>query len=168
MPQNVEIKARLKDSGQFYKLAESLSDTRAEILLQEDVFFNVTKGRLKLRIFHAEAGDLIYYERPDTEGPKTSSYSISKTSDPAQLREVLSQALGVLGIVKKKRTLFLTGQTRIHFDEVEELGYFMELEVVLKEGQTSSSGEKIARDLMTKLNIEETDLIDRAYIDLMD
>ncbi|KAB7502397.1 hypothetical protein Anas_13558 [Armadillidium nasatum] len=83
------------------------------------------------------------------------------------LKDLLSEALGVAGKVVKKRTLYLIGQTRIHVDEVESLGNFMEFEVVLKEEQNPEEGEAIARDLMKKFNIQEKDLIDRAYVDLL-
>lgn len=167
MPHNVEIKAGVRNPEQFVVLAEQISDTPAEIIFQEDIFYRIEKGRLKLRIFSQNAGELIYYERPDNRGPKTSHYFISKTDDPTQLNQTLKHALGIRGIVRKKRTLFLSGQTRIHFDEVEGLGIYMELEVVLKEGQPFEDGERIAGDLMKDLQIDEADLIEGAYIDLV-
>lgn len=42
---------------------------------------------------------------------------------------ILSSALGVVGIVKKTRHVFIVGRTRIHIDNVENLGNFIELEV---------------------------------------
>ena len=46
-------------------------------------------------------------------------------------QETLGEALGVKGRVKKTRLLYMVGQTRVHVDEVEGLGNFMELEVSL-------------------------------------
>lgn len=78
--------------------------------------------------------ELIYYDRPDTEGPKLSSYEKSPipSGSVPSLDAVLTQALGVSGMVKKTRHLFLVGQTRVHVDQVEGLGDFMELEVIPK------------------------------------
>lgn len=45
------------------------------------------------------------------------------------IQAVLSDALGVKGEVRKERRLFMIGQTRVHLDQVEGLGHFMELEV---------------------------------------
>lgn len=85
--------------------------------------------------FQDGSSDLIYYERDDKEGPKLSTYDKvtvpSNTTD--QLNSVLRMALGDKGIVKKKRQLFMHGQTRIHVDSVEGLGDFMELEVFSNE-----------------------------------
>ena len=111
---------------------------------------------------------MVYYERADVAGPKKSDYFIAETSDPEVLKAVLSKALGVRGVVRKKRRLYLVGQTRIHIDEVEGLGAFLELEVVLRRGESVEYGQKIAEDLMAKLGIKPGDLIDGAYIDLLE
>lgn len=72
----------------------------------------------------------MYYLRPDVTGPKTCFYKKFSFSDNINdLHEILSDALGQNGIVKKIRRLFMVGQTRIHVDSVEGLGDFMELEV---------------------------------------
>jgi adenylate cyclase class IV len=166
MARNVEIKARLNDPVQFRRIVEKLGD-RQETLQQEDTFFASPRGRLKLRCVANEAAELIYYERPDDTGPRQSCYWISKTPDPDGLLLTLGNALGIVGVVRKTRELFLVGQTRIHLDNVEGLGMFAELEVVLQAGQTAEEGASIATDLMQKLGINKSDLIAGAYIDLL-
>jgi predicted adenylyl cyclase CyaB len=168
MPANIEIKARASDFAGLRKRTEALSDTPAQVIPQEDTFFNTSKGRLKLRQLAPDHGQLVYYERTDASGPKRSNYSIFETSDPDSLKTALSLALGVRGVVRKKRTLFLVGQTRVHLDEVEGLGDFMELEVVLHPGQSDAEGQAIARDLMTRLGVAENDLLESAYMDLLE
>lgn len=168
MPANIEIKARASDFASLRKRAEALSDTPAQVIPQEDTFFNTSKGRLKLRQLAPDHGQLVYYERTDDSGPKRSNYSIFETSDPDNLKTALSLALGVRGVVRKKRTLYLVGQTRVHLDEVEGLGDFMELEVVLRPGQSDAEGQAIARDLMTRLGVAENDLLESAYMDLLE
>ncbi|MCK5852521.1 class IV adenylate cyclase, partial [bacterium] len=80
-----------------------------------------------------------------------SSYLIYETSKPDELRNLLATSLGEIITVKKKRELYITGQTRIHLDEVDELGTFMELEVVLRPDQSPEDGQIIASELMEKL-----------------
>ncbi|KAG8576514.1 hypothetical protein GDO81_009889 [Engystomops pustulosus] len=82
MPRNVEIKAKINDWESSLKICQQLSGSSGEKILQRDVFFNTTKGRLKLRDFQDGNGQLIYYVRPDQLGPKLSNYSISNTADP--------------------------------------------------------------------------------------
>lgn len=165
MPSNIEIKARVKDPARFRRVAEGLS-TRQETLYQEDTFFASPSGRLKLRCFPDGSGELIYYERVDQEGPKQSRYWISRTQDPRGLHLTLSNALGAIGVVRKTRQVFMVGDTRVHLDQVDGLGVFAELEVVLQTGQTVEEGTSIATELMQTLGIEKADLIEGAYLDL--
>ncbi|XP_029283883.1 uncharacterized protein LOC115006017 isoform X2 [Cottoperca gobio] len=167
MPSNVEIKAKVSDPTQFAKKAAKLSQSEGTIIRQHDTFFNCSQGRLKLRDFMNESGQLIFYERPDTDGPKLSRYSISPTSDPPSLRTVLSDALGVKGEVRKERLLFLIGQTRVHLDAVEGLGNYMELEVVMRPEQTVEDGQQVAEGLMEKLGVSQESLVTGAYVDLL-
>ena len=69
--------------------------------------------------------------------------------------------------MRKHRTLYLVGRTRIHLDRVESLGHFLELEVVLAEGESPDAGVKEARALMTALGLADDQLIDGAYVDLL-
>jgi predicted adenylyl cyclase CyaB len=91
-----------------------------------------------------------------------------ETSSPSALKDALAAALGVRGIVRKTRSLYLVGQTRLHVDEVEGLGQFMELEVVLRPEQNDAEGQAIADDLMVKLGVAESDLLEGAYMDLLE
>jgi predicted adenylyl cyclase CyaB len=168
MPVNIEIKARVDDFDALKVRAESLSDSPVKVILQEDTFFKTERGRLKLRVQAPDLGYLIYYERPDQDGPKRSDYRLSKTDEPENLKIALSLALGVRGVVRKTRYLYMSGQTRIHLDEVEGLGHFMELEVVMREGQSDAEGQAIAEDLMRKLGVREEALIEGAYMDMIE
>ncbi|MCK4283357.1 MAG: class IV adenylate cyclase [Candidatus Brocadiae bacterium] len=166
MRRNVEVKARVADLSAIRRRAEALSDGPCEVLDQDDTFFRVPEGRLKLRVLGSGRAELITYRRADRAGPGESHYLIASADRPAALREVLSSALGAIGTVRKRRTVFRAGQVRIHLDEVEGLGDFVELEVVLREGQPVDQGKKIARSFMEKLGICEADLVEGAYLDL--
>lgn len=168
MPANIEIKARARNFAEIKSRAEKLSDTPVEIIPQEDTFFHVDKGRLKLRDLGAGRGQLIFYQRPNQDGPKRSDYHIALTSDPENLKRVLELAYGIRGVVKKTRYLYLAGQTRVHLDDVQGLGHFMELEVVMRDGQSDVEGQAIAEDLMQKLGVQKSDLLEGAYMDLME
>jgi len=165
MPVNIEIKARAGDWEKQFAAARSLAD-KSEELLQEDVFFTCSGGRLKLRVVQGGASYLIFYRRSDQKGPKNSVYYPSPVKDPGSMKALLGAALGFGKTVKKKRTLFLAGQTRIHFDEVEGLGRFIELEVCMKEQQPPAEGEVIVKTFMERLGIAEKDLLAGAYADM--
>jgi predicted adenylyl cyclase CyaB len=169
MKRNVEIKAKVTELAAVREIVAGLADSGPMELEQEDTFFACPRGRLKLRRFaDGSQAELIYYERPEGSGPKESRYLVRPTADPEGLKDVLSAALDIRGVVRKQRTVYLVGQTRVHLDRVEGLGEFVELEVVLQPQQNSSDGVAIARELMAKLGISQSQLIDGAYLDLLE
>ncbi len=167
MARNIEIKASLDNVGFCLDKAKSLSGTDPEIIKQDDFFFNCDNGRLKLRFFSQQNGVLIFYKRKNDSGPKTSEYFISETKEPGVLLQVLEKSYGIHGRVKKTRKLFLIGRTRVHIDQVENLGNFLELEVVLSENENSNTGITEAYQLMDQFGIKNDNLIDCAYVDLL-
>lgn len=168
MPANIEVKARVHDFAALSARAAKLSDTTVEVIPQVDTFFVMAKGRLKLRELAPDRAQLIYYERPNRDGPKRSDYSLFETRDPKGLRALLARALGVRGTVNKIRHLYMIGQTRVHLDRVADLGDFMELEVALSSGQSDEEGHRVAERLLEELGLDQQDLMDAAYMDLLE
>ena len=167
MARNIEIKAHVADMTALRARAVAIADEGPVEIRQDDTFFACERGRLKLRAFSTDEGELIFYRRMDQQGPKESFYVRTPTPAPDSLREALTLAYGEVGRVRKRRTLFMAGRTRIHLDEVEGLGDFMELEVVLREGERTEDGVREAEALMAKLQVQTSQLIDRAYVDLL-
>ncbi len=167
MARNIEIKARIDSVEAMLTRALALAEDPPQVIEQDDTFFACTNGRLKLRDFGDGSGELIHYERADTEGPTLSEYICAPTADPSALRDALTRGLGVAGRVRKRRLLLLAGQTRIHLDRVEGLGDFLELEVVLREGQSEEEGAVIADALLARLGVAASQRLAGAYLDMM-
>jgi len=167
MARNIEIKARIEGIEVLLPKVVALADKGPIEIFQDDWFFACESGRLKLRVLSNTEGELIFYRRPDQLGPKESFYVISPTGSPDSLRETLSLAYGTIGHVCKHRTLFMIGRTRVHLDRVDELGQFLELEVVLENHETAVSGIAMAQKLMAELGVEPSQLVEGAYIDLL-
>jgi predicted adenylyl cyclase CyaB len=167
MPRNVEIKAKVEDRAALIARIQRIATAGPTEISQDDTFFRCANGRLKLREFGDGTGVLVHYQRSDEAGPKASSYVLSPTAEPDTLRQALSLACGVLGRVRKQRTLYFAGRTRVHVDRVDGLGDFLELEVVLADGEPVEAGMDQARRLMHLLGIGESMLVKGAYMDLM-
>jgi predicted adenylyl cyclase CyaB len=167
MGRNVEIKAWVVDPHDLEARVAAVADRGPTPLVQDDTFFRCDTGRLKLRRFSDGTGELIFYRRPDHDGPKTSVYVISPAASPDTLLEALTLAYGQVGRVFKQRTLYLVGRTRVHLDRVERLGDLMELEVVLADGESEDAGVRDARALMARLGIAADQLVEGAYVDLL-
>jgi predicted adenylyl cyclase CyaB len=164
---NVEIKAHIASVETLLPQVQALADQGPFEILQDDTYFVCSAGKLKLRMFSPERGELIYYERAQELGPKESFYLRVPTATPGDLRELLTLAHGQVGRVQKQRTVFLVGRTRVHLDRVAGLGEFLELEVVLDEKEPSETGVREANQLLTRLSVEPSQLIEGGYLDLM-
>jgi len=167
MARNIEIKARIESIEALAPRVAAIASAGPIEMEQDDTFFRCPSGRLKLRSFSDANGELIFYRRPDQPGPKESCYLCSPTSTPEVLREVLTLAYGQVGRVRKHRTVYLAGRTRIHLDRVEGLGDFLEVEVVLAEGEGAESGVREARALIEVFEVKPAQLVECAYIDLL-
>ena len=167
MPRNIEIKARVDDLAAIGAVAAALADRGPFEIVQDDTFFRCDRGRLKLRSFPDGTGELIFYRRADQRGPKESFYVRVPTSAPDALRDTLALAHGEAGRVRKHRTLFVVGRTRVHLDSVEGLGSFVELEVVMDDGDEAAAAIQEAHDLMGRLGIAPSQLVVGAYVDMM-
>lgn len=167
MARNIEIKARIENVEALATRVAAVADHGPIEIRQDDTFFTCERGRLKLRAFSATEGQLIFYQRPNQQGPKECRYVIAPTAEPEALREALSLAYGQIGRIRKTRTLYLVGRTRVHLDRVDNLGHFLELEVVLSEEDRPEAGVEEAQNLMALLGISPVQLLDGAYVDLL-
>lgn len=163
---NIEIKARVPDLEALAARVAQLATEGPVRLTQDDTFFACANGRLKLRAFDDQTGELIFYQRDDAPGPKPSFYVLAPTAQPQRLRECLTLAYGQVGRVVKERVVYLIGRTRVHLDRVVGLGDFLELEVVLAEGEDAAAGVAEARSLLARLGIASSQLVEGAYLDL--
>jgi adenylate cyclase class IV len=118
-------------------------------LYQTDTYFAVPAGRLKLREIQCggeRSAELIAYDRPDATGPRWSEYHRVPV-DPAQVEPLIAALLatcGLLTVVRKRREVAISGRTRIHLDDVDGLGAFVELETVLADDDDKPAGDELA------------------------
>jgi homotetrameric cytidine deaminase len=164
---NIEIKARDRDPGRTLELALGLGAEDRGDISQRDTYFTRARGRLKLREQGPGEDELIQYRRADEAGARTSSYRRVPAGSAAGLREALDAALGTLVVVEKRRRLLLLDEVRIHLDEVEGLGSFLELEAVAP-ADSDLAGEhaKVAR-LRAELEVDDDALVAESYSDLL-
>ena len=164
---NIELKARCTEFGPVERVLNDMGAGLAATFDQSDTYFRVSHGRLKLRQVGADEGQLIQYTREDVAGPKQSDYQIAHTSDPASMREMLADLLGVWLEVTKRRQIWLWKNVRIHLDEVAGLGSFVELEAVTEEQGVEESTARVEQ-LMQALQIKPADVVAVSYSDLVD
>jgi adenylate cyclase, class 2 len=131
---NIEFKAELRNIDAAREQCRSLAAQFIGIFEQTDTYYRLTDGRLKRRMTNNEPPKWIFYHRPDRIQPRMSSYSIL-TDEQARRRWGVGQLHEWL-TVKKSRELWLLRNVRIHLDQVEQLGTFLELEAIVSDGHS--------------------------------
>jgi len=162
--QLLEFKARVDSLEAVRKKLRYMNARFVGAFHQIDTFFNVPKGRLKLRRVEGKAkGTLIYYEREDIRGPKRSKALIIEVSKPDLFRSFFEQVLGENVVIDKRREIYVYEDTQIHLDAVESLGTFVEFERKSTDfGEDNRSFENLAK----KFEIKNEDRLEGSYSDI--
>jgi homotetrameric cytidine deaminase len=162
---NVELKAVDRDPDTTLAVALAAGAADHGVLVQRDTYFAVASGRLKLRETESAPAQLIAYERPDDPEVRVSRYHLIEVVDPAVALAGLTATLGVRVVVSKRRRLLLWDTVRIHLDDVDRLGRFLELEAVAApDASLRAEREKVDR-LRELLDIRDGDLRAGSYSD---
>jgi len=163
--QNIELKARLADLDAARTTAQAVATKRLGTQHQVDTYFHCRDGRLKLRQIDGLSAQLIWYARADQPGPKASDYRLVPIANPETLKTALTAALGVRGVVEKRREILLVDNVRIHLDEVVGRGFFLEFEAVLGPGVNDAAGRAQLDALANQFGIGPEDLLSGSYGD---
>jgi adenylate cyclase class 2 len=165
---NIEIKAKCFHPEKVEAFLLSNGARFAGLDHQKDTYFHVPSGRLKLRQGNIE-NSLIFYDRPDQQGPKQSDFLLSPVIDGAAQEKLLAKALGIKVIVEKHRKIFFIDNIKFHLDEVPGLGSFVEIEA----GNLSDPSKTIddlraqCDHYMKAFEISNDDLIHHSYSDML-
>jgi len=134
---------------------------------QVDTYFEVPNGRLKLREGVIEQA-LIFYQRTNVAGAKQSDVTLYQHKPDAALKQILTQSLGIKTVVDKKRKIYFIDNVKFHFDRVENLGTFVEVEAIDKDGSIGLDQLKEQCQLYQRvLGIPDGDFIAESYSDLL-
>jgi predicted adenylyl cyclase CyaB len=164
---NIEIKARCHNPQTIRDVLRARHADFRGTDHQIDTYFKVPRGRLKLREGNIENA-LIYYEREDREGPKRSAVTLVPATPGTPLKALLTQALGILMVVEKRRDIYFIGNVKFHMDDVRDLGLFVEIEAIDYDG--SIGGETLraqCHEFLSLLNIQPDQLVALSYSDLL-
>ncbi len=165
---NVEIKARIDSADELRGLLLVKDPRFVGTDHQIDTYFNVQNGRLKLRQGSIEK-HLIFYERPNISGPKTSLVSLFKADKNSDdLLNTLDRALGKKVVVDKHREIYYIGNVKFHIDQVQDLGSFMEIEAMeCPDYPDQQSLQEQCDYYMEYLKVKPENLIHVSYSDLL-
>jgi adenylate cyclase class 2 len=163
LPVNLELKIKIESIESLIEKLKSINAKQNSVLIQKDIYYKTPKGLLKLRIEN-ETKTLIYYNRDEASKNRWSDFNLLKIEDD-NAEEFLSKLFEVEDIVEKERQLFWFNNTRIHLDEVKELGNFLELETLVIDGKADA--EKRFNEIVRLLNLDLSKQIKKSYKNLI-
>lgn len=160
---NIELKATDPDPFASLAVCRTFGAEDHGTIEQRDTYFEVTRGGLKLREEQPGRPHLIQFERASEPQQRESRYRIIEVSDGAALCAALAAAIGIRGVVAKRRHLLLWRSVRIHLDEVEQLGTFIELEAVASPDSDLTHEHRLIAELRDALGITDERLVALGY-----
>ena len=162
---NIEFKAELRDLAAARRQCKVLGGQRIGQLHQTDTYYKLVDGRLKKREAPGEPTEWIYYHRPDRVTPKMSNYAILTEAQAA--RRWGTKGLRTWLTVTKTRELWMIGNVRIHLDEVEGLGRFIEFEAVVSREFDEKACHEAVNTMRTAFAVTMGEPVGTSYSDLL-
>lgn len=167
MPLNYEFKAKTDRLEELEKLLLQKAPRFVGEDHQTDTYFNVPTGRLKLREGNIE-NTLIQYHRSNVAGAKQSDVLLYHHQPDPSLKAVLVASLGIKVVVDKRRRIYFINNVKFHFDTVDALGTFVEVEAIDSDGSIGLEELKRQCAFYTDLfSIQPQDFLAESYSDLL-
>jgi adenylate cyclase, class 2 len=167
MPLNFEFKARTLRLEEQEVVLKAQNPRFVGEDHQVDTYFQVPHGRLKLREGNIENA-LIHYHRTNTAGAKQSDVLLYEHQPAPPLKAILTAALGVKVVVDKRRRIYFIDNVKFHFDRVEGLGTFVEVEAIDRDGSIGVGAlQQQCADYASLLGIGTDDYVAGSYSDLL-
>lgn len=164
---NFEFKAKVESTEQYESKLLGLNPVFKGTDHQIDTYFNVPKGRLKLREGNIE-NSLINYNRENISGSKLSEIILYQHQPDKALKDILILQFGIKTIVDKKRKIYFIDNVKFHFDQVENLGTFIEVEAIdTKEEFTTEELKEQCDTYFRFFGLDKNSLVDKSYSDLL-
>ncbi len=164
---NYEFKASVENLERYEEKLLSLNPIYHGLDHQIDTYFNVPKGRLKLREGNIENA-LINYNRNNIAGAKLSEVILYKHEPAIALKNILSLQFGIKTVVDKKRKIYFIDNVKFHLDLVKNLGTFIEVEAIDNDGTISIEALKEQCDKYFEFfELSDSHVIDKSYSDLI-
>ena len=165
---NIEFKARTNRLAEQEALLQQQPSLRfAGEDMQVDTYFNVAYGRMKLREGNIEHA-LIHYTRENTASSKSSQVILYQAKPDPALKAILTTALGVKVVVRKRRRIYFIDHVKFHFDTLDGLGDFVEVEAIDQNGTIDPIVLQQQCDYYAKLfGIQQEDYIADSYSDIL-
>ncbi len=155
---------RIPDLAAAGAVVRRLGARSQGIVEQIDRYYEVdVERRVKLRTVAGRGAELITYTRPEVDGVRVSTYQVTPVRDGACL--VPKGRPKVL--VRKRREVLLLDNVRVHLDDVDHLGTFLELEAIVDDAHDEAACRRQVDAITAALGVGDGDLLRASYADLI-
>lgn len=166
----VEAKFRLEAVGQLKRRLVEIGFKACGAIRQSDVYYqhpcrDFSSRDEALRVRTGGRGAELTYKGPRTyRGELKEREEITVVVDSPEKADLMLRRLGFIpvGKVVKEREMYSMGGITVSIDRVEELGTFVEIEVVQKEGDP----HRTLRDLLEKIGLRLTP-VKETYLEML-
>lgn len=163
--QNIEFKCELRDPALARAVCRGMGAAPVDLLEQVDTYFKLADGRLKRRESAGHPAEYIFYHRDNLSRPRISRFSIYTAAEA--LERFGTVPLPTWVVVRKRREVYLINNVRVHLDDVEGLGSFLELEALVSPRMNVARCHRAIAELRRALAPALGEPISASYSDLV-
>jgi len=170
----VEVKARVEDIGSIENWILELGAIFQKVIFQSDIYFQhptrdfaQTDEALRIRI--TDNKNYLTYKgaKLDSTSKTREEFEI-EVQEPLKLSEILTK-IGLIPIKKvvKSRKSYLYKDITIFLDNVDELGFYIELEIAVSDERQIPAARNRLFSLFKQLKIPPQNFERRSYLELL-
>ncbi|MCB9899546.1 MAG: CYTH domain-containing protein [Planctomycetes bacterium] len=167
MPYSLELKAVVRDRLALDGRLLALGAVGPEILVQEDLHLNCSRGRLLLRRTEGAGAEMLAYRRDGSIVPSPARWDTSPVDDADPLADELLRH-GALGVVRRWRTLYVLDGMRVHLDEHEDGRECLELVAPFEDEIAEVAARDALLGLARALGVSEQDWLRGSAADALE
>lgn len=168
----IEVKVRA-DHSKARSILKKIGAVKIGVENQSDIYFaapyrDFAKTDEALRIRSLEGKAVMTYKGPKLDGISKTREELETPVDEVNTIQIL-HALGFseAGVVRKKREVFNAGDITVCLDAVENLGEFLEVEIVAENEKELEISRAKLFELLKQFGAGEKDSIRTSYLEMV-
>ena len=170
----IEVEVKVKaDHEKVLSILKKIGAIKVKVEEQSDTYFaaphrDFAKTDEVLRIRALEGQNILTYKGPKLDRVSKTREELETPVEGISAKKVLI-ALGFseAGIVSKRREVFEVGEIIVCLDAVENLGQFLEVEIITKNEKHIETSRQKLFEFLKQFGFEEKDSIRKSYLEMI-
>jgi len=166
----IEAKVRLSEAD-FKRLEDEIPRFAKKVkrVINKDTYYNQSIKDFSMRIRNQNGKDILNLKSKKRGGGIEMNREIELPIASASAFDKFLKKIGIPSTAKKEKTseIYKTGKMQIELNHVKKLGYFLEIETIVKGRAEIPSVKKTLRELFRKLGFSLQDFEKKYYLELL-